>query len=154
VLESYVPSRIRALGISNCPPATLRALYAEASVKPAVVQNRFYPRTKYDAEIRAFCREKGIVFQSFWTLTGNIKGLLVSEPIERLSKEAAVSKEVALYALVIELGIAVLNGTTDEKHMKGDLKDVLNVRNWSFVYGGKWDEIVQAFKKIVEPTTS
>lgn len=123
-------------------------------MKPAVVQNRFYARTRYDAELRAFCREHGIVFQSFWTLSGNIKGLLVSEPVLRLSREAAVSKEVALYALVMELEIAVLNGTTDEKHMKDDLKDVSNVRNWTFVYGEKWKEITEQFKEIVEPATT
>jgi diketogulonate reductase-like aldo/keto reductase len=149
-LETYVPSRIKALGISNCPLATLQSLWTEAKVKPSAVQNRFYDRTNYDTDLRAFCGEKGIVFQSFWTLTGNRSTLLVCEPVTRLSKEAGVTKEVALYALVMELGVAVLNGTTNEAHMKADLKEVANVRNWTFVYGEKWREIVEGFKGIVE----
>jgi hypothetical protein len=59
-----------------------------------------------------------------------------------------------MYALVMELGegVAVLNGTTSEEHMIGDFKEVTSVRNWSFVYAGKWTEIVEAFRAIVEPS--
>jgi diketogulonate reductase-like aldo/keto reductase len=149
-LESFVPNHIRALGISNVPLHTLRALYESARIKPAVVQNRFHARTHFEGDLRKFCRENNIVFQSFWTLTGNPE-VLRSEPVTRLSREAGVSKETAMYALVMELGIAVLNGTTNEEHMRGDLKEVTNVRNWSFVYAGKWNEIVESFRKIVEP---
>ena len=36
--------KVSLLGISNCyDPADLEALFEAASVKPAVVQNRFYP---------------------------------------------------------------------------------------------------------------
>jgi diketogulonate reductase-like aldo/keto reductase len=36
----------RQLGISNCyDPEVMRQLYADANVKPAVVQNRFYQET-------------------------------------------------------------------------------------------------------------
>lgn len=34
-------------------------------------QNRFYDATRYDLEIRKYCRENGIVYQSFWTLTAS-----------------------------------------------------------------------------------
>ncbi|MCJ7775488.1 MAG: aldo/keto reductase, partial [Desulfobulbaceae bacterium] len=43
----------RQLGISNCYDAEVfRSLYADANVKPAVVQNRFYQETGYDANLR------------------------------------------------------------------------------------------------------
>ena len=42
-----------------------------AGVKPAVLQNRFYADSGYDVELRAFCKENGVVYQSFWTLTAN-----------------------------------------------------------------------------------
>lgn len=148
LLESYVPDKIRRLGISNTDLATLTAIYDESRIKPSVVQNRLYPRTGYDVDIRAFCREKGIVYQSFWTLTGN-PGLLKSAPVGLLSKDAGVSREVALYALVMAVGVAPLNGTMSAEHMKKDLEDIWRVKNWTFVYGEKWAGIVAEFRKAI-----
>lgn len=60
------------LGISNTYDIrVLRQLYSEATIKPTVLQNRFYADSGYDVEIRAFCKEHGIAYQSFWTLTAN-----------------------------------------------------------------------------------
>jgi diketogulonate reductase-like aldo/keto reductase len=148
-MESFVPDRVRHLGISNTGRRELAAIWAAAHIRPAVVQNRWHPGNRWDGEVRNFCRENGIMYESFWTLTGN-PGLLKSEPVARLSKEAGVSKQAALYSLVMELGITPLNGTTSKERMEEDLKDVLNVRNWSFVYGDQWESIVREFKGLVE----
>ncbi|MGB6010345.1 MAG: hypothetical protein WBI57_03630 [Desulfobacterales bacterium] len=60
------------LGISNCYDIeVIRSLYADANVKPAVVQNRFYQETGYDADLRHWCYDHGVIYQSFWTLTAN-----------------------------------------------------------------------------------
>lgn len=60
------------LGLSNTYDIdVLRRVYDSAEVKPTVLQNRFYRQSGYDVEVRAFCREHGITYQSFWTLTGN-----------------------------------------------------------------------------------
>ena len=65
--------RVRALGISNCyEPAALRALWRDARIKPSIVQNRFHRKTGYDREIRAFCREHGLRYQSFWTSCSSV----------------------------------------------------------------------------------
>lgn len=148
ILESYVPDQIRALGISNTDLPVLKAVYETAKVKPSVVQNRFYGATRYDVPLRKFCRENDIVYESFWTLTGNPK-ILSSEPVQQLSQLAGVSKEVVMYSLVIELGIAPLNGTTNAQHMKEDLEHVVRLRNWTFVYADKWKGIVDAFKALI-----
>lgn len=146
LLEPYVPKRIRFLGISNIYSLEhLQAVCDEVEVKPSFVQNRFYPGTNHDVELRRYCKENGIVYQSFWTLTGNPK-LLASEPVQALSQNAGVSKEVALYSLAIQLGIAPLNGTTNPGRMKSDLEDLVRVRNWTNVYGDKWRTIVTQFK--------
>ncbi|KAH1370456.1 hypothetical protein KXX63_000173 [Aspergillus fumigatus] len=90
-LESYVPHRIRNLGISNCTLPILKELYARATVKPAVVQNRFYPDTRFDVPLRTFCGAHDIIYQSFWTLTAN-PGLLRSERARMDADLAAVRK--------------------------------------------------------------
>ena len=60
------------LGISNTYDIKLLTrLYDDAAVKPQILQNRFYVRSNYDVEIRKFCSDNTIRYQSFWTLTAN-----------------------------------------------------------------------------------
>jgi len=72
VFEKFVDDgRVKQLGISNLYDYNrLKQLYNDARHKPSVIQNRFYADTNFDCEIRRFCREKNIFYQSFWTLTG------------------------------------------------------------------------------------
>ncbi|KAI4950036.1 hypothetical protein J4E91_004692 [Alternaria rosae] len=148
LLESYVPNRIRSLGISNVTLPILQAIYKNATIKPSVVQNRFYPQTRYDVSLRAFCRENNIMYQSFWTLTGN-PSLIRSEPVATLAQVAGVGLPVALYALVIDQGVVVLNGTTSSDHMRADLEGIEKVREWALSQPDKFESIGGAFKSLV-----
>jgi len=57
----YDAGGAKQLGISNQYDADgFKRLYAEARVKPAVLQNRFYADSGYDIELRAFCKEHGV----------------------------------------------------------------------------------------------
>jgi diketogulonate reductase-like aldo/keto reductase len=155
VFESYVPTKIRTLGISNTTLDVLQAVCTETTIKPSVVQNRFYPATQWDVPLRGYCREEGIVFQTFWTLTGN-PGLLKSKAVKEMAetlKEAGVADEkaVALYSLVLGLeGTSVLNGTTNEERMVGDLRGLSTVG--SMIEGPwkeKWEEWLEEFKDLI-----
>ncbi|KAH7119775.1 aldo-keto reductase-like protein [Dendryphion nanum] len=146
ILSSYVPHKIRALGISNTTLPVLQAIYENATVKPAVVQNRFYAATAYDVSLRAFCSANQIEYQSFWTLSGN-NHLLKSAVVARLANEADVGIAVALYALVMDLGIVVLNGTTDERHMREDLEGVGKVKAWAGRNEGEWGRCREEFER-------
>ncbi|EMD64333.1 hypothetical protein COCSADRAFT_89822 [Bipolaris sorokiniana ND90Pr] len=148
LLETYIPHRIRSLGISNVTLAALQALYQNATIKPAVVQNRFYPQTRYDVPLRNFCKEHDIVYQSFWTLTGN-PALLQSQPVVVLARAAQVEIPIALYALVIDQGVVVLNGTTSREHMEMDLEGVQKVRGWAVEKPQEFAAIAEDFKTIV-----
>ncbi|KAK5997002.1 NAD(P)H-dependent 6'-deoxychalcone synthase-like protein [Cladobotryum mycophilum] len=103
VMSSYVPEYIGHLGISNVSLDFLTSFYEQAHPKPSFVQNRFYRDTRYEVELRKFCRERGVVFQSFWTLTAN-RHLLKSRPVVDVAEKMGMSKVVALYALVLGLG--------------------------------------------------
>jgi diketogulonate reductase-like aldo/keto reductase len=164
ILETYVPNKIRALGISNVSLPVLQTIYDSAKVKPSVVQNRFYPATKYDVPLRTFCSQHNISYQSFWTLTGNPE-LLKSKPVasvasltgsyhgllELASQGASVDASVALYALVLDLGITVLNGTTSSEHMEADLRGVRKVQEWAVVNKQEWAQARKTFQQLVEP---
>lgn len=156
ILESYVPTRIRHLGISNVTLPVLEAIYNSSSsssassggIKPTVVQNRFYADTAYDVPLRRFCAERGIQYQSFWTLTGNPR-LARSMPVRAVAEKAEVGVPVALYALVMELGVTVLNGTTNQERMREDLDGVMKVKAWAEENAGVWEEQIAAFKALI-----
>jgi diketogulonate reductase-like aldo/keto reductase len=152
-LSSYVASgKIRHLGIANVSLPVLDFLVNHMEIKPSVVQNRFYPDSnpKYEVQLRRLCREQGIVFQSFWTLTGN-PGLLKSEVVKELAKEVGVSVQVALYALVVGLEkVTVLDGTTNEERMVEDLEGLVKVGRWAEGEGREgWERILEDFRKLI-----
>ena len=126
ILEDYVDSgQILSLGISNCYSlADFREVWQEARIKPRTLQNRFYRESGYDVDLREFCREQNIAYQSFWTLTANphvIHDAKVVAIAERLKK----TPEQIFFRFVMHLGITPLTGTTQTHHMHDDL-DVLN----------------------------
>jgi diketogulonate reductase-like aldo/keto reductase len=150
-LSSYVASgKIRHLGIANVSFPILAYLVNEMDIKPSVVQNRFYPDSRYEVQLRRFCREQGIIFQSFWTLTAN-PGLLKSEPVKELARQAGVSVQVALYALVVGLEkVTVLDGTTNEGRMVEDLEGLEKVGRWAEGEGREeWERILEDFKGLI-----
>ena len=152
-LEAYVPSQIRTLGISNVTLPVLQAIYQASAVKPAVVQNRFYPETRFDVPLRAFCREHGIAYQSFWSLIAN-SALLKSQPVTALAEAAGVELPAALYALVMDLGVVIINGTTSTEHMRNDLEGIAKVKAFAHSNHENWRPIKEAFLRLVEPERS
>lgn len=108
------------LGISNCYDlSVLQKLYEQSSVKPSFVQNRFYSDSDYDKELRAWCKTKGIIYQSFWTLTAN-PHLLASEVIIKLALKYKKSEAQILFNYLNSIGVIPLSGTTSSEHMIED----------------------------------
>jgi len=119
--EFYSLKEVGQLGISNCYDLdVLKYLYKNSDIKPAIVQNRFYAQSGYDKEIRVWCKQKGILYQSFWSLTANPE-IVNSSVINQLSKKYNKTKEQIFYKFLNELEIIPLNGTTSNEHMKLDL---------------------------------
>ena len=111
----------RQLGISNCyAPAQLERLYRKADVKPAVVQNRFHAKTRYDREIRVFCRQHRMYYQSFWTLTAN-PGVLAHDTLRSLAANYGRTPAQVFFRYLTQIDIIPLTGTTSQAHMRDDL---------------------------------
>ncbi len=109
--------KIRQAGISNCYAlSTLEHLHRNARWKPAVVQNRFYARTGYDREVRAFCRDHNIIYQSFWTLTANPVPL-AHPTITALASSYRRTPAQVLFRYLSQLGVVPLTGTRSKVHM-------------------------------------
>jgi diketogulonate reductase-like aldo/keto reductase len=109
------------LGISNCYDLhRLVALHRQARIKPSIVQNRFHAETGFDRDIRAFCREHGIAYQSFWTLTANPQ-LLSHARLRDLARQYGVEPAQILFRCLTQIGVTPLIGTTSMAHMQADL---------------------------------
>ncbi|MGD9591098.1 MAG: aldo/keto reductase family protein [Candidatus Berkiella sp.] len=117
----YHEGEVNQLGISNCYDLNeLKQLCKEADIKPTIVQNRFYHETNFDKELRVFCHENNIIYQSFWTLTAN-PALLNSEVISQISDDINKTVAQVLFRYLSLVGVVPLTGTKDEKHMLEDL---------------------------------
>lgn len=118
----YRTGGTRQLGISNCYDVELlKRLYADAEVKPAVVQNRFYAESGYDIELRQWCDAQGIVYQSFWSLTAN-PHILAHEAVVALAGKYGKTQAQIFYRYLSHKGIVPLIGSTSKTHMDEDLR--------------------------------
>lgn len=117
----YQSGGTKQIGISNCYDLkVLKAIYDNAKVKPSVVQNRFYKDSGYDKELRKWCANNGIIYQSFWTLTAN-PDILASKEIKDLSKKFNKTTAQILFRYLTQNNVAPLTGTCSDNHMKEDL---------------------------------
>ncbi|KAB8233380.1 NADP-dependent oxidoreductase domain-containing protein [Aspergillus alliaceus] len=147
--ETYVPHRIRNLGISNCTLPLLRELSSLVKVKPAVVQNRFYVGTQFDVPLRSYCRDTHIIYQSFWTLTANPE-LVQSDVVQSLASRAEISPAAALYCLVLSLGnTTLLNGTRNRSRMEADLAALEKIERFSQGHPDTWQMVHENFQQLI-----
>lgn len=139
VMESIcADGRARQLGISNCYDlGVLQALFADAEIKPAVVQNRFYAQTGYDAPLRQWCAQHAIVYQGFWTLTAN-PHILASDVVQHKARSHGRTEAQIFLRFLTQLGIVPLTGTTSALHMREDL----DIFSFSLAQG-EMEEILQ-----------
>ncbi|TFL04569.1 NADP-dependent oxidoreductase domain-containing protein [Pterulicium gracile] len=111
--------KIKAIGVSNT--YDVGVLHALAKVRMVqVVQNRWYEGNDWDKEVVQYCVENGILYQSFWTLSGSPQ-LLAHPSLKNLANSAGISQAQALYKFAQLHGVTPLSGTTSTKHMSQDL---------------------------------
>jgi diketogulonate reductase-like aldo/keto reductase len=132
VFESFVSDgKVRQLGISNMYNyRDLRTLYQKATIKPAVLQNRFHDQTKYDVKLREICNAYGIKYQSFWTLTApSNRKAMGSSTWKAMAEEKGLTPQTLMYAYMMSLGHTPLDGSKSVTHMKEDIDLVTRVQN-------------------------
>mmetsp|Transcript_1127 Transcript_1127/g.1975 ORF Transcript_1127/g.1975 Transcript_1127/m.1975 type:complete len:311 (-) Transcript_1127:156-1088(-) len=126
--------RVRQLGLSNFYRLEdIEWAYNHSRIKPKVVQNRFYADSGHDVEIREFCKEHDIEYQSFWTLTANNYSYHHAEALE-LAKEKRLTPEGLFYAFCMAIGISPMDGTTNEVHMKEDIELMNRIRSGEQIF--------------------
>lgn len=119
--ELHLKGSVGRLGISNCYLLSdLKSIYEAAAIKPTIIQNRFYSDTNYDHQIRKWCFEKSIYYQSFWTLTANPQ-ILKSPLMRSVAAERGVTEAQVFFRFLTQRHIIPLIGSCSEKHMREDL---------------------------------
>lgn len=98
----------------------MERLFSLTRHKPRVLQNRFYADSNFDVDLREFCKENDILYQSFWTLTANRRAL-ASQQIKDIAKSKELTPQTLMYAFMMTLGHTPLSGTTSASHMKEDM---------------------------------
>jgi diketogulonate reductase-like aldo/keto reductase len=112
--------RTRLLGVSNVSLPHLEQMAAVTAERPAFVQNRCFARRGWDREVRAFCRDRGIVYQAFSLLTANPE-VLGHPLVARLSSRERATPAQIVFAFARAVGMLPLTGTTSAEHMSQDL---------------------------------
>ena len=152
VFESFVEEgKVHRLGISNCYDLEMfEGLIANARVPPSFLQNRFYRESNFDMELRHLCHERGITYQSFWTLTAN-RHALATEQIRNLAHQKNLTPQTFMYAYMMTLGHTPLSGTTSSHHMVEDVAIMKRIQGGKIILND--DEIFFLTNMLGIPTT-
>ncbi|HEY6185285.1 MAG TPA: aldo/keto reductase [Terriglobales bacterium] len=108
------------LGVSNVFLPHLEQMAAAHSELPAFVQNRCFARMGWDREVRAFCRERNIIYQGFSLLTANPE-VLGHPLVTTLATRANATAAQIVFAFARAVGMLPLTGTSNAEHMSQDL---------------------------------
>ncbi|HEU5319893.1 MAG TPA: aldo/keto reductase [Methylomirabilota bacterium] len=112
--------RTRHLGVSNVSLRHLAQMAASGAEAPAFVQNRCFARLGWDRDVRAFCRDRKIVYQGFSLLTANPE-VLRHPFVAGLAARARATPAQVVFRFARAVGMLPLTGTTDPEHMRQDL---------------------------------
>jgi diketogulonate reductase-like aldo/keto reductase len=115
--------RTRFLGVSNVSLRHLEQMAAAHTEAPAFVQNRCYARLGWDREVRAFCRERNIIYQGFSLLTAN-QEVLRHPLITGLASRSNATVAQIVFSFARSVGMLPLTGTSNAEHMQQDLESV------------------------------
>ena len=113
--------RTRLLGVSNISLAQLQQMARAHEEPPAFVQNRCYATRGWDRDVRAFCRERNIIYQGFSLLTANVE-VLRHPPIAALAAQKDATPAQIVFAFARQVGMLPLTGTSSADHMRQDLE--------------------------------
>jgi diketogulonate reductase-like aldo/keto reductase len=112
--------RTRLLGVSNVSLRHLEQMATAHAEAPAFVQNRCYARLGWDRAVRAFCRERKIIYQGFSLLTANAE-VLDHPLVTTLATRAGATPAQIVFSFAHSVGMLPLTGTSDATHMRQDL---------------------------------
>ncbi len=119
--ELYQSGKTKMIGISNVGAAQLEELCQRAKVRPMMVQNRCFAVLAWDQQVRAICREQGIIYQGFSLLTANHE-FLAGARIGAIARRLGAGRAQVIFCFAMQMGMLPLTGTSSAEHMQEDLR--------------------------------
>jgi diketogulonate reductase-like aldo/keto reductase len=124
--------KCRSIGLSDISLDAVQKIYAEARIKPAVVQVECHPYLP-EWELLEFCKQNGIILLAFAPLGHNTEPKVLNDPVinsiaKRLQKTPA---QVAL-AWSVQRGVAFLTTSTTRDHIEENY-DIETLPDWAMV---------------------
>ena len=120
MVRERAAGRTRLLGVSNVSLRHLEQMAATGAEAPAFVQNRCYARVGWDHDVRAFCRNRKIVYQGFSLLTANPE-VIRHRLVGGIALRSKATPAQVVFRFAQAIGMLPLTGTSDAEHMKQDL---------------------------------
>jgi diketogulonate reductase-like aldo/keto reductase len=117
----YDAGKTKMIGISNVTGEQLSLLCERAEHKPMAVQNRCYAAFGWDKAVREICRTHGIIYQGFSLLTAN-REVFVEPDVRAMAAKYGVGLAQIVFRFAMQVGMLPLTGTTNQQHMKEDLR--------------------------------
>ncbi|KAK4937877.1 hypothetical protein LTR10_021598 [Elasticomyces elasticus] len=117
------PSKVRAIGVSNCSTWHLTQILKAGSVVPAVNQIEIHPQLPQD-KIIEFCRQKNVVVVAYSPLGSPQSTVLTDQKLVKLaeSKGKGISVANLLLNWALARGYGVIPKTTSPQRMTDNLK--------------------------------
>ncbi|KAI1610585.1 NADP-dependent oxidoreductase domain-containing protein [Exophiala viscosa] len=117
------PSKVRAIGVSNCSTWHLSQILEAGSVVPAVNQIEIHPQLPQDKVIE-FCRQKNIAVVAYSPLGSPQSTVLTNPKLETLagSKGNGIGVANLLINWALARGYGVIPKTTSPRRMTDNLK--------------------------------
>ena len=116
----HAAGKTRLLGVSNVDLDQLEELYAAASTKPAIVQNRCFAAMGWDYDVRSVCGERGILYQGFSLLTAN-REVLAHRRVHAIAARTGRTIPQVIFRFALQVGMVALTGTSSAAHRADDL---------------------------------
>jgi len=128
-MAKFVGKEVGSLGVCNFSVRQLKELLFFCSEngipKPTVVQNECHPFLQA-REVRALCKEEGIVFQAYASLGAGSLGLLDHEVIKKIASKLGVTEAQVLLKWGLEQDCALLPKSVNADRIK------INFNIWDF----------------------
>jgi diketogulonate reductase-like aldo/keto reductase len=120
MVKQRLARRTRVLGVSNVSLRHLVQMADSGAEAPAFVQNRCFAQLGWDRDVRAFCAERGIVYQGFSLLTANVE-VLRTRLVGGIAARLGATPPQVVFRFARAVGMLPLTGTSDPEHMTQDL---------------------------------
>jgi diketogulonate reductase-like aldo/keto reductase len=120
MVKQRLAGRTRVLGVSNVSLRHLVQMVDSGAEAPAFVQNRCFAQLGWDRDVRAFCAERGIVYQGFSLLTANVE-VLRTRLVGGIAARLGATPPQVVFRFARAVGMLPLTGTSDPEHMTQDL---------------------------------